>query len=71
MGQSVTTPPSGEGRPYFGFARSAFERVRVRTDGEHMLVVTDSGERDVHEAYAYDADGAGRHVARPSSRDQG
>jgi hypothetical protein len=59
MGQSVTTPPKGKGRPYFGFSRSAFGCVRVRTDGEHMLVFTDSGKRDFHEAYAYDATAPG------------
>jgi len=59
MGQSVTTPPKGRGRPYFGFSRSAFGCVRVRTDGEHMLVFTDSGKRDFHEAYAYDATAPG------------
>ena len=59
MGQSVTTPPNGRGRPYFGFSRSAFGCVRVRTDGEHMLVFTDSGKRDFHEAYAYDATAPG------------
>ena len=33
--------------------------MRVRTDGEHMLVFTDSGKRDFHEAYAYDATAPG------------
>jgi beta-lactamase superfamily II metal-dependent hydrolase len=46
----------GSSKPaYFGFNRSAFGLVRVRTDGEHLLVFTDTGKRDVHEAYAYDA----------------
>ncbi len=35
--------------PFFGFERTAFGCVRVRTDGEHVLVFTDSGERDIKE----------------------
>ena len=41
--------------PFFGFKRTAFGCVRVRTDGRHVLVFTDSGKRDLKEIYAYDA----------------
>ena len=59
VGDSVSAPANGKGRSYFGFERSAFGCVRVRTDGEHMLVFTDTGKRDMHEAYAYDASAPG------------
>jgi beta-lactamase superfamily II metal-dependent hydrolase len=59
VGESVSAPAKGKGRPYFGFERSAFGCVRVRTDGEHLLVFTDTGKRDLHEAYAYDASAPG------------
>jgi hypothetical protein len=64
MGNSITTPATGKGQPYFGFKRTAFGCVRVRTDGAHLLVFTDSGKRDFHEAYAYDASAPG--VTQPS-----
>jgi beta-lactamase superfamily II metal-dependent hydrolase len=59
VGESVSAPAKGKGRPYFGFERSAFGCVRVRTDGKHLLVFTDTGKRDVHEAYAYDTSAPG------------
>jgi len=46
--------------PFFAFRRTAFGMVRVRTDGERMLVFTDSGKRDVKEAYAYKATSLGQ-----------
>jgi hypothetical protein len=38
---------------FYAFERSAWGIVRVRTDGERLLVFTDSGKRDTKEAYAY------------------
>lgn len=58
--ESVGTAPPQQ---FFGFRRSAFGCVRVRTDGDHLLVFTDSGKRDIKEAYAYDASQPG--TARP------
>lgn len=56
VGNAVTTPPAPKkAQSFFGFQRTAFGCVRVRTDGEHLLVFTDTGKRDVHEAYAYDS----------------
>ena len=54
--------PKGNAKPAecFGFRRSAFGCVRVRTDGQHLLVFTDSGRRDFHEVYAYDVDAQGK-----------
>jgi hypothetical protein len=53
--------PKGNAKPkeFFGFQRSAFGCVRIRTDGHHLLVFTDSGRRDFHEVYAYDVDAQG------------
>jgi beta-lactamase superfamily II metal-dependent hydrolase len=38
---------------FFAFSRSAFGIVMVRTDGEHLLVYTNSGQDTLKEAYAY------------------
>lgn len=48
------------GQNYFGFRRAAFGMVRVRTDGETVLVTTDSAKPELKEAYAFRvaADGA-------------
>jgi hypothetical protein len=51
--------------PFFGFRRTAFGVIRIRTDGERLLVFSDTGKRDVKEAYAYDVPRAGE--PRPSS----
>jgi beta-lactamase superfamily II metal-dependent hydrolase len=53
--------------PFFAFSRSAFGLVRVRTDGERLLVSTNSGQTDLKEAYAYRMEG-GEPVADPVSR---
>ena len=59
VGHSISTAKPKPGKkpplPFFAFRRSAFGCVRVRTDGEHMLVFTDTGKRDLREVYAYDA----------------
>ena len=58
-------PGQATARPFFGFRRTAFGLIRVRTDGERLLVFSDTGKRDVKEAYAYDVPPAGQ--PRPSS----
>lgn len=42
--------------PFFAFNRAAFGLVRTRTDGERLLVYTNSGRADYKEAYAYRID---------------
>jgi beta-lactamase superfamily II metal-dependent hydrolase len=51
-------------KSFFGFSRAAFGIVKVRTDGQRLLVYTDSGQADLKEAYAYEIDPAGK--LRPS-----
>ncbi|HWP43456.1 MAG TPA: hypothetical protein VNO14_09500 [Blastocatellia bacterium] len=41
------------GKTFFAFKRTAFGLVRVRTDGERLLVYTNSGQAKLKEAYAY------------------
>jgi hypothetical protein len=40
-------------RPVFGFRRSNFGIIHVRTDGERVLVFTHSGKAGVNEAYRF------------------
>jgi hypothetical protein len=58
-------PGNVPARPFFGFRRTAFGLIRVRTDGERLLVFSETGKRDVKEAYAYDIPPAGE--PKPSS----
>jgi hypothetical protein len=51
-------------KPFFGFRRTAFGLIRIRTNGERLLVFSDTGKRDVKEAYAYHIPPAGE--PRPS-----
>lgn len=44
---------------FFGFSRTAFGIVKTRTDGNRLLVYTDSGNVDMKEAYAYALDSSG------------
>jgi hypothetical protein len=44
---------------FFGFSRSAFGLVQTRTDGQRLLVYTDSGNVQMKEAYAYQLDESG------------
>lgn len=55
-------PTEGDGASFYGFRRSAFGIVRVRTDGQRLLVYTDSGRRDLKEAYAFELSPAGEVV---------
>ncbi|HPO14910.1 MAG TPA: competence protein [Candidatus Hydrogenedentes bacterium] len=42
--------------PYYGFERTAYGIVHVRTDGERILVFTHSGKDDLKEAYRFRVD---------------
>ena len=48
--------------PFFAFERTAYGQVKVRTDGERLLVCTDSGQANLKEAYAYRMNNAGEPV---------
>jgi hypothetical protein len=43
-----------KGKRFFAFSRSAFGMVKIRTDGDRLLVYTDSGNVKLKEAYAYE-----------------
>jgi hypothetical protein len=45
---------------FLGFSRAAYGIVKVRTDGERMMVYTNSGQSDLKEAYAYEVDSKGK-----------
>jgi metallo-beta-lactamase superfamily protein len=45
------------GKRFFAFSRSAFGMVKMRTDGDRLLVYTDSGNVKLKEAYAYEMAG--------------
>jgi hypothetical protein len=44
---------------FFGFSRTAFGMVKTRTNGQRLLVYTDSGNVELKEAYAYQVDASG------------
>ena len=44
---------------FFAFSRTAFGIVKTRTDGQRLLVYTDSGNVKMKEAYAYKLDQLG------------
>jgi beta-lactamase superfamily II metal-dependent hydrolase len=44
---------------FFAFSRTAFGIVKTRTDGDRLLVYTDSGNIKMKEAYAFTIDNAG------------
>lgn len=48
---------TGQPRSFFGFERTNFGIVHIRTDGERLLVFTHSGKEGTKEAYAYTVDG--------------
>jgi hypothetical protein len=52
-------PPKGRDKNFFAFRRTAYGLVRVRTDGERLLVYTDSGQTRLKEAYVYTVTGGG------------
>jgi beta-lactamase superfamily II metal-dependent hydrolase len=47
-------------RSYFGFERTNFGIVHIRTDGERILVFTHSGKQGMNEAYRLDVDARGK-----------
>jgi hypothetical protein len=47
-------------RRFFAFERAAFGIVKVRTDGERLLVYTNSGLEKLKEAYAYRVEASGK-----------
>lgn len=50
---------------FFAFSRAAFGIVMVRTDGEHLLVYTNSGQDTLKEAYAYQINEFGKPEPTP------
>jgi hypothetical protein len=44
---------------FFAFSRTAFGMVKTRTNGQRLLVYTDSGNVQMKEAYAYHLDESG------------
>lgn len=60
---SLTNPKAIEARrkrgapdEFFAFSRAAFGMVKVRTDGQRLLVYTYTGKDDLKEAYAFKVD---------------
>lgn len=49
----------GDRGPFFAFSRAAYGLVKTRTDGNRLLVYTDSGKADMKEAYCFELDEAG------------
>ncbi|HEV2764897.1 MAG TPA: MBL fold metallo-hydrolase, partial [Pyrinomonadaceae bacterium] len=47
-------------KQFIAFSRAAFGIVKIRTDGQRMLVYTNSGQSDLKEAYAYEVDDKGK-----------
>jgi hypothetical protein len=46
-------------KSFFAFSRAAYGIVKMRTDGERLLIYTNSGQADLKEAYAYKMNAAG------------
>ncbi|HEY0622620.1 hypothetical protein [Sphingomonas sp.] len=46
-------PGTGERARYFGFERTNYGIIHIRTDGERVLAFTHSGERGTNEAYRF------------------
>jgi beta-lactamase superfamily II metal-dependent hydrolase len=65
-GQAALVPKRQ--RPYFGFDRAAFGIVMVRTDGQRLLVFTNSGKTNFKEAYAFRAEAGGEVTPVPVRR---
>jgi beta-lactamase superfamily II metal-dependent hydrolase len=53
---------------FFAFSRAAYGLVKTRTDGNRLLVYTDSGKSDLKEAYAFALDASGQPVPSPVRR---
>lgn len=61
----ATDKQTGQPRSYFGFERTNFGIVHIRTDGERLLVFTHSGKEGTKEAYAYRVNA--QHKVKPVS----
>jgi beta-lactamase superfamily II metal-dependent hydrolase len=61
-GQPVVDEEAEKRGWFFAFSRTAFGLVSARTDGERLLVHTNSGRTDLKEAYAFGADDVGEIV---------
>jgi hypothetical protein len=58
-------PQAGEPKSYFGFERTNFGIVHVRTDGERVLALTHSGKKGMNEAYRFAVDANGNVTFAP------
>jgi len=58
-------PQAGEQKSYFGFERTNFGIVHVRTDGERVLALTHSGKKGMNEAYRFMVDATGNVTFAP------
>jgi hypothetical protein len=61
-GQPVVDEEAEKRGWFFAFSRTAFGLVSARTDGERLLVHTNSGRTDLKEAYAFGAGDAGETI---------
>jgi hypothetical protein len=52
--------PEPDQESFFAFRRTAYGIVRIRTDGERLLVFTNSGQDRLKEAYAFTASAPGQ-----------
>lgn len=52
----VDEKKDAERGPFFAFSRTAYGIVKTRTDGNRLLVYTDSGKANMKEAYCYGLD---------------
>lgn len=52
-------------KSFVGFQRASFGIVKIRTDGERLLVYTNSGKKEMKEAYVYTMDDYGKPVPAP------
>jgi hypothetical protein len=65
----LTDKQKGEKRSdFFAFSRTAYGIVKTRTDGNRMLVYTDSGKVNMKEVYRYALDENGLPVPSPVVR---
>lgn len=66
--ERTVKPKKGEdplSNRFTAFERASFGIVKIRTDGERLLVYTNSGKKDMWEAYAYTIDDYGKPSPAP------
>ncbi|MDT4951514.1 MAG: hypothetical protein QOJ37_4109, partial [Pseudonocardiales bacterium] len=61
-------PPKAADRNFFAFRRDAYGLVRIRTDGQRLLVSTNSARRELKEAYAWTTAQGAEPVSAPLRR---